>query len=132
MTATETIVRKFETSPSGSIFRELFGLLARHGLRPLGKSNTGTLLYQHHRDGGIVDNVFAFRLGPPRVISFPKSYWQSRSVNLGVHLEAFGYAERPPISGPVSESQNSAGQIELNSSTMERVLEICRDICATL
>ena len=79
-----------------------------------------------------VHDILAFRLGPPPVMSFPKSYWLRRAPELSAHLSGFSYSEKPPISGPVSDSQYSAGQIELSRTTQERVIEVCNRVCEAL
>ena len=132
MTATETMVDRFRRSPIAPVFSRIADLLEASGLRPLGKSNTATLLYQWRPTSAEVSDVFAFRLGPPRVISFPKSYWQPRRQILNQHLANFAYSELPPVTGPVSDSQFSAAQVELSRRTEERVMEICRAVCAEL
>jgi hypothetical protein len=132
VTETEKMVDKFVGGLGGSRYREIFGLLESNGLRPLGKSNTETLLYQYRSADGVVHDVLAFRRGPPPVISFPSSYWLGRSNELHEHKENFTLAEQPPITGPVSDSQYSAGQIEMNRSTQERIVEVCARVCASL
>ena len=129
MTETEKIVEKFIRAPGGSRYREIFQTLESNHLRPLGKSNTKTLLFQFRGADGTDHDVLAFRLGPPSVMSFPKSHWLSRTEELNQHLGNFSYSERPATTGPVSDSQFSAGQIELNRSTHERVIEVCTRIC---
>ena len=132
VTETEKMLEKFIGGLGGRRFREIFAVLESNGLRPLGKSNTATLLYQLQRGGGDTSDILAFRLGPPPVISFPKSFWLSRSGELGDYLANFSYSEKPPITGPVSDSQYSAGQIELNRQTHERVLDVCARVCSSL
>jgi len=132
MTATETTIRKFTNGLGGSRYRELFEILEASNLRPLGKSNTETLLFQYRNAEGVTYDILAFRLGPPPVISFPKSYWLQHSSALSNYLADFTYSERPATSGPVSDSQYSAGQIELNRSTHDRVVAVCHHICSEL
>ncbi len=130
MTITEDIVESFCQGLGGSRFRHLFDILEEYGLRPLGKSNTATLLYQRIGPGGSTEDIFAFRKSSPHVISFPKSYWTSRSRALGDILDQFQYSEKPAIEGPISESQYSAGQIELSRNTEERIVKMCERICS--
>lgn len=132
MTETEKLVEKFVRGLGGRRYEEIFGLLESNGLRPLGKSNTETLLYQFRSAGGQVHDVIAFRMGPPPVISFPKSYWLSRSDELSEHLQNFSYFEKPAVTGPVSDSQYSAGQVEMKRSTQERIAEVCTRVCPSL
>jgi hypothetical protein len=132
MTHTERMVSKFINSLSGSRYRQIFEILDSHGLRPLGKSNTETLLYQFRDAQRNVADVLAFRLGPPQVISFPKSYWLSRSLELSQYLNDFSYNERPAVAGPVSTSQFSAGQIEITPNTYERIMQVCNNVCTSL
>ncbi len=129
MTETEKMLGKFLGGLGRKRYREVFDVLESHGLCPLGKSNTATLLFQAQTKSGDTADIFAFRLGPPPVISFPKSYWTLRSRELNEHLSRFSYSEQPPIAGPVSDSQYSAGQIEMNRSTHERIIEVCTSIC---
>lgn len=126
-TETEKVVRSFELDLGGSRHRDLFEILRLAGLRPLGKSNTKTLLFQAHRDGNTYD-VLAFRLKPEPVLSFPKSYWNPRGSELHELLDAFEFSERPQVIGPVSDSQHSAGQISMNRSTHERLLTVCEAV----
>ncbi|MEL0169440.1 MAG: hypothetical protein VW877_15055 [Pseudomonadaceae bacterium] len=132
MTETEKMVEKFVSGFGGQRYREIFEVLASNNLRPLGKPNTETLLFQFRGPDSEVLDVFAFRLGPPPVISFPKSYWLVRSSELSAHLSNFSYSEKPVITGPVSDSQYSAGQVEITRSTHERIIEVCNRVCAFL
>tara|TARA_Y100000782_G_C10125981_1_gene240770 strand:+ start:380 stop:781 length:402 start_codon:yes stop_codon:yes gene_type:complete len=132
MTESEKMFDKFVLGLGGRRYREVFDLLESNGLRALGKSNTETLLYQFRNAEGKVFDVFAFRMGPPPVISFPKSYWLSRRNELGEYLENFSFSEKPAITGVVSDSQYSAGQIEMNRNTQERVVEVCTRVCVSL
>ena len=131
MTSTQRLVREFLHSGSADTFREIFQLLESFGLQPLGKSNTKTLLYQH-TSGGVVSDVLAFRLGPPRIISFPQSYWLSRASEMNDHLSSFSYSERPATQPRVSDSQFSAAQVEVSRSTRERLTRMCGAICQSI
>ncbi|MBE8232810.1 MAG: hypothetical protein HAW67_03680, partial [Endozoicomonadaceae bacterium] len=90
------------------------------------------LLFQYKSTDGITFDIFAFRMGSPAVISFPKSYWTQRVGELSRYMSDFSYQERPPLKGPVSSSQYSAGQIEISRATQERILSVCIRICDTL
>ena len=132
MTITEEVVENFCRGLGGSRFRRLFDILEEHGLRPLGKGDTATLLYQRIGNDGETEDIFAFRKSSPHVISFPKSYWISRANTLGDMLDQFSYSEKPTIKGFISESQYSAGQIEFGRNTEERIVELCRRVCSGL
>lgn len=82
MTETEKVVAKFVSGFGGDRYKKVFDLLESKNLKPLGKSNTATLLFQQRISANEVNDIFAFRLGPPSVISFPKSYWLKRSTDL--------------------------------------------------
>jgi hypothetical protein len=129
MNETEKMVAKYLNGLGSKRYSEIFAILESHGLKPLGKSNTGTLLFQFKDESSGLLDIFAFRLSQPPVISFPQSYWLPRGSELSALLANFTYAERPPIKGHVSESQYSAGQVELSRSTHERVLEMCIEVC---
>ena len=132
MTETEKMVLKFTGGLGGARYKELFRLLETHGLSPLGKSNTETLLFQYRDSEKVMHDVLAFRLGPPPVVSFPKSYWLGRSNKLSEHLSNFEFSERPTTFGAVSDSQYSAGQIQISRNTYERVLTVCGRVCDDL
>lgn len=132
MTETEKMVGKFVSGFGGQRYREIFEVLKSSNFRPLGKSNTETLLFQLRGTDSEMLDIFAFRLGPPPVVSFPKSYWLGRSSELSAHLSNFSFSEKPAITGPVSDSQYSAGQVEITRSTHERIIEICNRVCASL
>lgn len=132
MTETEKMVGKFVSGFSGQRYREIFEVLESSNFRTLGKSNTETLLFQLRGTNSEMLDIFAFRLGPPPVVSFPKSYWLGRSSELSAHLSNFSFSEKPAITGPVSDSQYSAGQVEITRSTHERIIEICNRVCASL
>lgn len=129
MTETEKMVANFLNGLGGSRYREFFNILEANDLRPLGKSNTATLLFQRRENANEVHDVLAFRIGPPPVVSFPKSYWLCRTEELNGHLSNFSYSEKPAIYGPVSDSQYSAGQIEINRATHDRVINVCNSVC---
>ena len=132
MAATERMVVTFTSGLGGSRNREVFQLLEAYSLRPLGKTNTETLLFQYLDAERVMHDILAFRLGPPCVMSFPKSYRLARSAKLYEHLENFIYLERPVTTGPVSDSQYSTGQIEMNRATHERIIEVCKCVCDDL
>ena len=132
MTETEKMVEKFVRGLGGQRYRAIFEILKSNNLHPLGKSNTETLLFQFRGPDSETLDIFAFRLGPPPVISFPKSYWLRRSSELSQHLSNFSYSEKPATTGPVSDSQYSADQVEINRTTHERIIEVCGQICASL
>jgi hypothetical protein len=132
MTETEKMVEKFVSGLGGQRYREIFEILESNNLRPLSKSNTETLLFQFRGPDSETLDIFAFRLGPPPVISFPKSYWLGHSNELSQHLSNFSFSEKPATTGPVSDSQYSAGQVQITRSTHERIIEICNRICASL
>jgi len=132
MTVTERKVEEFSSGLGGARFHELFDLLESYGLRPIGKSNTETLLYQRHRRGATPDGIFAFRKGAPHVISFPKSYWLPRVQVMNEILDRFDPSDRPPIRGPVSETQYSAGQVSIRSGTLEAIRQFCGEVCDRL
>ena len=132
MTETEKMVEKFVRGLGGRRYQEIFRILEENGLRPLGKSNTETLLFQFRSQSGEIHDVFAFRMGPPPVISFPKSYWLSHAHGLSEYLAKFSFTEKPATTGAVSDSQYSAGQIEITRSTQERIAEVCSRVCASL
>lgn len=131
MTETEKMVNEFTNGLGGSRNQKIFNILEKNNLRALGKSNTGTLLFQYLGESGSKHDVFAFRLNPP-IISFPQSYWLERKVELKEHLEKFKYSEKPELAGPVSTSQYSSGQIEITRNTYERVVDICNFVCNRL
>ena len=131
MTETEKMVSNFTTGLGGSRNRKIFNILEENNLHALGKSNTGTLLYQYSDGNGTFHDIFAFRQNPP-VFSFPQSYWLKRSVELNEHLGNFKNSEKPELKGPVSTSQYSAGQIEITRNTYERLIDICNLVCKKL
>lgn len=130
MNETEKMVAKFVGGLGSKRYTEIFSVLESYGLKPLGKSNTETLLFQFKDEKSVAHDIFAFRLSQPPVISFPQSYWLSRSDEMSSHLAKFTYSERPKTEGPVSESQYSAGQIELSRATQERVVAMCKTVCS--
>jgi hypothetical protein len=97
MTETEKMMYKFVSGFGGQRYREIFEVLESSNLRPLGKSNSETLLFQLRGAHSEMQDIFAFRLGPPPVISFPKSYWLSRASELSEHLSYFSFSEKPAI-----------------------------------
>lgn len=131
MTETEKMVNEFTVGLGGSRNQQIFKIMEANNLRPLGKSNTGTLLYQYYDKNDSMHDIFAFRKNPP-VISFPKSYWLKHKMELSEHLGNFKDSEKPELKGPVSTSQYSAGQIEITRNTYERLLEVCTIVCNRL
>jgi hypothetical protein len=130
VTVTEKTVEEFTKGIGGSRFAELFRILVLYGLRPLGKSNTGTLLFQWIDKNGTAHNVLAFRREPAPVLSFPQSYWQSRKELRSGICATFTSNEQPStIRGVGSHSNESAGQVALNKDTFERLKATCDDVC---
>ena len=132
MTVSQQIVEKFTRGIGGARFQEIFDLLEVNHLHPLGKSNSDTLLFQFKGEDGVMHDLLAFRLGPPPVMSFPKSYWLSRAIKLNKYLDDFSFSEKPAITGFISDSQFSAGQIAVSKATQERLIEVCKQVCEGL
>jgi hypothetical protein len=129
-TITDQKVRAFCVGHRGLRFEALFTILREAGLKPLGKSNTDTLLFQFTSADGVDHDVVAFRKVPKDVLSFPKSYWQPRSGLRAEFCSVYSSTEKPETSSRVgSASQQSAAEIELSSGTLERLKVTCRDIC---
>jgi len=131
----ETVTRKkldqFTKGLGGSRFSTLFDILTDHGLRPLAKSNTETLLFRFADRSGGVHDVIAFRREPKPVLSFPMSFWQSRAPVRDRLWADFSFAEREPvINSPGHSSKESVGQLLINKDTFERLQTLCRDLCA--
>ncbi len=132
MTETEKMIDKFLRGLGGQRYREIFDILESNNIHPLGKSNTENLLFQFRNGQSEVLDIFAFRLGLPPVISFPKSFWSIRANELSQYLSNFSYSEKPATMGPVSDSQYSAGQIEIKRTTHERIIDVCNRICESI
>lgn len=129
-TITAQKVDAFCTGRRGERFKELFHILQQAGLKPLGKSNTDTLLFQYTSPDGEDHDVVAFRKAPRDVLSFPKSYWQARSTNRAELCSVYSFSEKPEISNQVgSTSQQSAGEILISLGTLERLKVTCSVIC---
>lgn len=132
-TVTEGKVADFMIQPGGSRFAHLFTILKDMGLGALGKSNTGTLLFQATANDGTVDDVLAFRFEPSSLLSFPKSYWLSRKELRASLCTPFTIGEQPGIKAGVgSFSNESAWQVAINRDTFERVSELCVIVCEGL
>lgn len=133
-TVTDEIVSAFATDDTpGRRFEVIFKYRLERGLKPEGKSNSGTLVFQHRdTDGNFID-VLAFRRKPEDVLSFPRSYWGSRSVRRETLCKPFGYSERPAVAtGQVGYTNYSSGQLSIKSNTQERVMDVCVAVCRDL
>lgn len=129
-TVTTKTVESFKSGLGGARFAQLFAILEENGLRPLGKSNTGTLLFQAIDNDGTMHDVLAFRREPVSVLSFPKSYWLPRKELRSSLCGAFEPHEQPAvIPGVGSNANESAGQVTINKNTLERVKELCVEVC---
>lgn len=133
-TATEEVVSAFETQDiPGRRFKAIFDCLIEHGLRPEGKSNSGTLVFQYRSSDGTLIDVLAFRRKPEAVLSFPRSYWASRSDRREALCKPFDYAERPSVAtGVIGPTNYSVGQLAIKSATHERVMAVCVAVCSDL
>lgn len=133
-TVADDIVSAFATDDiPGRRFKAIFEYLLERGLKPEGKSNSGTLVFQHRgTDGNFID-VLAFRRKPEDVLSFPRSYWGSRSARRETLCKPFDYAERPAVAtGLVGYTNYSSGQLSIKSITQERILDVCVAVCRDL
>jgi hypothetical protein len=134
-TVTDEIVLAFTTHDMrGGRFKTIFDYLNEHGLTPQGKSNSGTLVFQHRdMDGKFID-VLAFRRKPEDVLSFPRSYWGgSRSSRRETLSEPFNDSERPPVeTGVVGYTNFSTGQLAIKKVTQERIMAVCIEVCHDL
>ncbi|MFJ3466652.1 hypothetical protein [Pseudomonas sp. NPDC090201] len=126
---TEEIVNQFTRGLGGKRFRDIFEILSDAGLRPLGKFNTGTLLFQFIDSATATHDVLAFRRSPD-VLSFPISYWSER-VQQRLRLCApFSIQEKlSPLKGVGSTSNFSAGEVVITKESQERIKSLCRNVC---
>ncbi|EJM26842.1 MULTISPECIES: hypothetical protein [Pseudomonas] len=133
-TVTDQIVSAFATDDiPGRRFRAIFDYLLEQGLKPVGKSNSGTLVFQHRgTDGNFID-VLAFRRKPEDVLSFPRSYWGSRSDRREALCKLFDYSESPSVAnGVVGYTNYSSGQLAIKAITQERVMAVCIAVCGDM
>jgi len=131
---TARVVGAFSASALGAEFLEIFAILTAAGLRPLGKSNTSTLLFQRNQlEGGSPEDVLAFRCEPSAVLSFPISFWGEKEKARAELCVVFDDEEMPRvINRPGSSSRFSAGQVKFDSSTFERIRQLCLQLCTKL
>lgn len=90
-------------------------------------------MFQHRdTDGNFID-VLAFRRKPEDVLSFPRSYWGSRSDRREALCKPFDYSESPSVAtGVVGYTNYSSGQLAIKSITQERVMAVCVAVCSDL
>lgn len=132
LTVTQKVMLSYENGLGGSNFSILFSILKDQGLVPLGKSNTDTLLFQY-RNSGKSQDILAFRRKPYAILSFPKSYWSTRSADLILMCKDFHENEKLLVHARVgSTSQQSAGQLFINTATLQRLKNLCVDICKNI
>lgn len=133
-TVTNEIVSAFATNDiPGRRFKAIFDYLLEQGLKPEGKSNSGTLVFQHRDTEGSFIDVLAFRRKPEDVLSFPRSYWGSRSDRREALCKPFDYSESPSVAtGVVGYTNYSSGQLAIKSITLERVMAVCVAVCSDL
>lgn len=133
-TVTDEILSAFATNDiPGRRFKAIFEYLLEQGLKPDGKSNSGTLVFQHRdMDGNFID-VLAFRRKPEDVLSFPHSYWSRQSNRREALCKPFDHSERPSVAtGVVGYTNYSSGQLAIKSNTQERVMAVCHAVCNDL
>ncbi|MFK0091869.1 hypothetical protein [Pseudomonas sp. NPDC090592] len=133
-TVTQEIVSAFQTQDvRGRRFKAIFDYLVEQGLKPEGKSNCETLPFQYRGADGNQMDVLAFRRGDNDVLSFPRSYWRSRSDRREALCEPFDYSERPSVAtGVVGSTNYSVGQLTIKSATQDRVMAVCAAVCVDL
>lgn len=133
-TVTDEIVSAFATNDiPGRRFKAIFDYLLGQGLKPEGKSNSGTLVFQHRDSDGNFIDVLAFRRKPEDVLSFPRSYWSSRSDRREALCKPFDYSERPSVAtGVLGYTNYTSGQLAIKSITKERVMAVCVAVCSDL
>lgn len=128
-TFSEQFKEEFKAGPRGDLFTPLFEILERHGLKAHGSANSHTLLFKWTDNSGEKHNLIAFRKRPSRVVSFPKSYWQSRNEQVGALLQAFELNEkRSPVAGDPS-SKESFKEVLLGDKTLEKLKAMCDQLC---
>lgn len=129
-TATQSAIQAFEKTLCGKRFSQLFEILRGQGLVPLGKANTDTLLFQYVAGNERLP-VLAFRHKPEPVISFPANYWACRaSIRLEL-CKSFDIGEMPQVSRAfASTSSQSSGQVVIKEATMDRLRELCLQVCS--
>ena len=133
-TVTDAIVSDFATNDlPGRRFQTIFEYLLEQGLKPEGKSNSGTLVFQCPDTNGDFIDVLAFRRKPEDVLSFPRSYWGSRSNRREALCKPFDHSERPSVmTGVVGYTNYSSGQLSIKSITQQRVMAVCISVCSDL
>ena len=102
--------------------------------QPLNDEGINSQIPAQYRDtdGNFID-VLAFRRKPEDVLSFPRSYWGSRSDRREALCKPFDYSESPLVAtGVVGYTNYSSGQLAIKSITQERVMAVCVAVCSDL
>lgn len=124
MGAKENLLADFICGDSSGGIERIHNSLIAAGLKYKGPANSKTLLYYFRRNGHEV-GVVAMRDSPP-LLSFPSAFWSGRP-NLRVALNR-GASHFIEPEGLVSQSQYSAGQLRITTTSIETLLLIAREI----
>jgi len=111
----------------GRLYAPLIELLEREEIKPQGSANSHTLQFVWTDRGGKKHALVAFRKRPERVMSFPKAYWQSRSVKVGAFCERFSIGQTRSPLGP--SGKESFREVLLNDDTLQNLIGMLNDVC---
>jgi hypothetical protein len=119
MSQKQEMLEEFCNHPEkGPLISRIHELLISQGLTC--DKSARTLLYKI-RINGLATPITAMRIDNRVVFSLPRNYWLTRSQELESILNNFASFHKPQLSGAVSSSQQSAGEILINNSTVEGI-----------
>lgn len=127
VTFSEQFKARFRTGLGREFYSPLIDRLEGHGLRAAGSENSHTLQFKWTDSIGRKHALIALRNHPDRVVSFPKSYWASRSGKAGSLCERFAVGQTRLPSGP--SGKESFREVLLNKDTFSDLLAVADEIC---
>jgi hypothetical protein len=115
----ETLIRKDRTK----LLKEIHQTLLEEGFSY--KSQNRTMLYVYKKEGRAALRVLDDEPSCPSVFSFPKNFWNQHEGVLRNMLKVIEAKFKIPTDGP--RAQGSAGQIEINRDTVEKIKNLIRN-----
>ncbi|MCW8158562.1 hypothetical protein D7243_20525 [Stutzerimonas stutzeri] len=109
------------------LYGPLIELLESEGLKPQGSANSHTLQFIWTDRVGKKHALVAFRKRPERVMSFPKAFWQSRSVQVSAFCERFPIRHTRSPSGP--SGKESFREVLINDDTLGNLIGMLKEAC---
>lgn len=117
------IASLLDSDRSGRL-RQLHDQLVSASLKTKMPSNSSTLLFEVVAKDKSRHGLVAFRSGSSQILSFPRTYWGSRTQDLNEALGKIDHCHFIETDGAFSSSQYSLRQVRVTEHTMKALQDV--------